>query len=186
MKHERILYNIIESEVRRIKGTGRFLNTYGIGLLGAEIACRETVQVYYNEILETVNFVDADGNYVSAILIVGGGTCKTDGSPSVKLYDFADNISKFVVKHFTKEFVEYLDRVCNELRSSGYEVACGYGNIFIVNGGNSVQVNVTDILYAKSLGLSSNSLPFAEIVSGTELGKLENDVAILVKKIMKY
>ena len=41
MKHERILYNIIENEVRRITSVGRFINTYGIGLLGAEIACRE-------------------------------------------------------------------------------------------------------------------------------------------------
>ena len=186
MKHERILYDIIENEVKRIQGKARFMNTYGIGLLGAEIACREIVQIYYNEILETVTFVDADENYVSAILIVDGGTCKTDGTPSANLYNFADNISTFVVKHFTRNFIKQLDKLCNELRSIGYEVVCGYGDIFIINGGSSVKVNVIDILYAKSLGLSSDSLPFAEIVSGTELGKLENDVAIFVEKIMKW
>ena len=186
MKHERILYNIIETEVKRITSVGRFMNTYGIGLLGAEIACREIVQIYYNEILETVTFVDADENYVSAILIVDGGTCKTDGTPSANLYNFADNILRYVVKHFTREFIKYLDKLCNELRSIGYEVVCSYGDIFVIYGGSSVRVNVTDVLYAKSLGLSSDSLPFAEIVSGTEFGKLEGDVAILVEKIMKW
>lgn len=186
MKHERILYNIIESEVRRIKGISRFVNTYDMGLLGVEMACREIVQIYYNEILETVNFVDADENYVSAILIVGGGTCKTDGSPSVKLYDFVDNISKFVVKHFTKEFIEYLDRVCDELRSVGYNIACNYGEIFIIHGDNSLSLSVTDVLYAKSLSLSYDRFSFVEIVSGTLSGKLEADVTSIVEKIMKW
>ena len=185
MKHERILYDIIENEVKRIQGKARFMNTYGIGLLGAEMACREIVQMYYNEILETVNFVDANVNYVSAILIVDGGTCKTDGSPSVKLYDFADNISKFVVKHFTKKFIKQLDILCDELRSYGYEVICGYGDIFVIYGLNSVCVSVTDILYAKSLGLSYNSLPFVGIASGTISNKFEADVTSFVKKIMK-
>ena len=165
MKHERILYNIIENEVRRITSVGRFINTYGIGLLGAEIACREIVRMYYNEICETVNFVDADENYVVASLIIDGGTSKTDGIPSANLYNFADNISRYVVKHFTREFIKY---------------------IYIVYGGSSVRFNVTDVLYAKSLELSSDSLPFVEIISGTQLGKLESDVAILVEKIMKW
>lgn len=186
MKHERILYDIIENEVRRITSVGRFINTYGIGLLGAEIACREIVRMYYNEICETVNFVDADENYVVASLIIDGGTSKTDGIPSANLYNFADNISRYVVKHFTREFIKYLDKLCNELRSIGYEVACSYGNIYIVYGGSSVRLNVTDVLYAKSLELSSDSLPFVEIISGTQLGKLESDVAILVEKIMKW
>ena len=49
-----------------------------------------------------------------------------------------------------------------------------------------LRLNVTDVLYAKSLELSSDSLPFVEIISGTQLGKLESDVAILVEKIMKW
>lgn len=185
MKHERILFDIIENEVRRIKGGGRFINTYGLGLLGAETACREVVRVYYNEILESVNFVDSEQNYVSASLIAGGGTSKTDGSPSSALYRFADTISIFVAKHFTKEFIEYLDKICDEMRAIGYTVSCGYGDIFVGYGGCYVRVSVMDILYAKSLGLSYDSLPVAEIVSGTELGKLEADVAVLVEKIMK-
>lgn len=75
MKHERILYDIIENEVRRIQGKARFMNTYGIGLLSVETACREVVCMYYNEILETVNFVDADENYVSAILSIIAQSC---------------------------------------------------------------------------------------------------------------
>lgn len=185
MKHERILYDIIENEVKRIQGKARFMNTYGIGLLGAEIACHEIVQIYYNEILETVNFVDADENYVSAILIVDGGTCKTDGTPSANLYNFADNISKFVVKYFKREFIKYLDILCNEIRSYGYEVVCGYGDIFVIQGINSVCISVTDILYAKSLGLSYNSLPFVGIASGTISNKFEADVTSFVEKIMK-
>lgn len=61
----------------------------------------------------------------------------------------------------------------------------GYGDIFVGYGYSSVRVSVTDILYAKLLRLSYDSLPVAEIVSGTELGKLEADVAVLVEKIMK-
>lgn len=63
MKHEKILYDIIENEVRRIK-EGRFMNTYGIGLLGAKIACREIADMYFGEVLETVNFVDVTGSYI--------------------------------------------------------------------------------------------------------------------------
>lgn len=185
MKHEKILYDIIENEVRSIKGAGRFINTYGLGLLGAETACREVVRLYYNEILETVNFADGDGNIVTASLIAGGGTSDTDGSPSSALYRFADSISVFVAKHFTREFIEYLDKICDEMRAVGYNVVCGYGNIFVGYGYSSVRVSVTDILYAKSLGLSYDSLPVAEIVSGAELGKLEADIAVLVEKIMK-
>lgn len=185
MKSERILFDIIESEVRRIKVGEPFINTYGLGLLGAESACRGIVRVYYNEILETVNFVDSEGNHVSASLVAGGGTSKTDGSPSSALYRFADTISIFVSKHFTREFIEYLDKLCDEMRATGYNVVCGYGDIFVGYGYSYVRVSVTDILYAKSLGLSADSLPFAEIVSGTELGKLEADVAVLAEKIMK-
>ena len=185
MKHERILFDIIENEVRRIKAGGRFINTYGLGLLGAETACREVVRVYYNEILESVNFVDSEQNYVSASLVAGGGTSKTDGSPSSALYRFADTISIFVAKHFTRKFIEYLDKICDEMRAIGYTVACGYGDIFVGYGSCYVRVSVMDILYVKSLGLSYDSIPVAEIVSGTELGKLEADVAVLVEKIMK-
>ena len=187
MKHERILFDIIENEVKRINGTGRFINTYGLGLLGAETACREIVRVYYNEILETVNFVDSEGNHVSSSLVAGGGTSKTEGSLSSALYRFADTISIFVAKHFTREFIEYLDKIRNEMCAIGYSVASGYGDIFVGYGYSIVRVSVTDILYAKSLGLSADSLPFAEIVagSGAELGKLEADIAVLVKKIMK-
>ena len=204
MKHERILYDIIENEVRRIQGKARFMNTYGIGLLGVEIqgkarfmntygigllgvetACREVVCMYYNEILETVTFVDANENYVSAILIVNGGTCNTDGTPSANLYNFADKVSEFIVKHFTREFIKYLDKLCSEIRSYGYEVICGYGDIFVIQGINSVCVSVTDILYGKSLGLSYNSLPFVGIASGTISNKFEADVTSFVEKIMK-
>lgn len=184
MKYEKILYNIIDDEVRRIK-EGRFMNTYGIGLLGAKIACREIADMYFSEVLETVNFVDVTGSYITAILFADGGVNHTDGSVSAHLYDFMDNISRYVVKHFTREFIEYLDKLCDELRLAGYEVVCGYGYIVIACGGSSVRVNVTDVVYAKSLGLSSDSLPFAEIISGTELSKLEADVDVLVKKIMK-
>ena len=187
MKHERILFDIIENEVRRIKGGGRFINTYGLGLLGAETAFREVVRVYYNEILESVNFVDSEGNHVSVSLVAGGGTSKTEGSLSSALYRFADTISIFVAKHFTREFIEYLDKICDEMCAIGYAVTNGYGDIFVGYGYSIVRVSVTDILYAKSLGLSADSLPFAEIVSGTgaELGKLEADIAVLAEKIMK-
>lgn len=187
MKHEKILYDIIENEVRRIKAGGRFINTYGLGVLGAETACREVVRVYYNEIVESVNFVDSEGNHVSVSLVAGGGTSKTEGSLSSALYRFADTISIFVAKHFTREFIEYLDKICDEMCAIGYAVTNGYGDIFVGYGYSIVRVSVTDILYAKSLGLSADSLPFAEIVSGTgaELGKLEADIAVLVEKIMK-
>lgn len=184
MKHEKILYDIIETEVKRIK-EGLSMNTYGIGLLGTQIACREIADMYFSEVLETVNFVDVTGSYITAILFADGGVMKTDGSVSAHLYDFMDNISRYVVKHFTREFIEYLDKLCDELRLAGYEVVCDYGNIVIAHSENSVKINVMNVLYTKSLGLSSDSLPFAEIVSGTELGKLEADVAVLVEKIMK-
>lgn len=184
MKYEKILYDIIENEVKRIK-EGLSMNTYGIGLLGAKIACREIADMYFSEVLETVNFVDVTGSYISAILFADGGVMETDGSVSAHLYDFMDNISRYVVKHFTREFIEYIDKLCDELRLAGYEVVRDYGNIVIVYGENSVKINVMNVLYAKSLGLSSDSLPFAEIVSGTELSKLEKDIAILVEKIMK-
>ena len=185
MKYEKILYDIIENEVKRIK-EGLSMNTYGIGLLGAKIACREIADMYFGEVLETVNFVDVTGSYITAILFADGGVNHTDGSVSAHLYDFVDNISRYVVKHFTREFIEYLDKLCDELRLAGYDVVRNYGDIVIACGGSSVRVNVTDVVYAKSLGLSSDSLPVAEIVSGTELSKLEKDIAILVEKIMKW
>lgn len=185
MKYEKAIYEVISNEVNRITDGGRFINTYGLGILGAEMACRDIAHVYYNNIFGTVNFIDKKGNYVSATTLLNGSINNTDGSPSSIVYSFAENMIKFAVKHFTKEFIEYIDKLCDEMRSIGYNIACSYGSILVTDGNSYVCVSVTDILYAKSLGLSADSLPFAEIVSGTELGKLEADIAVLVEKIMK-